>query len=260
MFMANVLKLVERQLEAWNLKRRLQDLGQRPGRCLEGGVAYGPCLVVSREYGSGGSLVARMAGEQLGWHVFDREIVDEIARLAHARQTLTESVDATTRSNWEFPWQSELSPEDIGLEPYLRHLRQVVMTLGHQGDVVILGRGAQYLLPTQCALRVRVVSPLEMRVERVAARAKVAFDKAQACVQRSDSERADFIRKSFRRDAASSLNYDLTVNTGAISVNVAVELVLKALLDKLGVRPPKHSEIERSRRAPVDSKPPVVAK
>jgi hypothetical protein len=237
--MAAMLKLLERQLGLWELKRRLQDVGTQSGRCLEGGVAYGPCLLVSRERGSGGSRVAQLAGERLGWHVFDREIVDEIAQLAHVRQQLMESVDAETRAKWEDAWQPELRPEDIGCEEYLRWLRQVVLTLGHHGDVVNLGRGAQYLLPAQCALRVRVVAPFELRAGRVAASHKVPLAEAEAHVQEFDASRADFIKKCFQRDPNSTLDYDLTINTADIPVEAAVEMVLLAMRDKLGARPPK---------------------
>jgi hypothetical protein len=237
--MASVLKLIERQLELWELKRRLQEVGSRPGRCLEDNVGYGPCLLVSRERGSRGSRVARLAGERLGWQVFDREVIDEIAQLAHVRQQLVATVDAETRSNWEGPWRPELQPEDIGHEQYLRWLRQVVLTLGHHGDVVLLGRGSEYLLPAQCALRVRVVAPLEARVRRVAETDKVSPAEAQAHVQEFDAHRADFIKRCFQRDSNLSLNYDLVVNTEALKVEAAVEIVLLAMRDKLGVWPQK---------------------
>lgn len=237
--MDGVLKLVERQLGLWELKRRLADIGKRPGRCMEGHVAYGPCLLVSRERGSGGGCIAGLVAERLGWHVFDREIVDEIAQLAHVREQLLNSLDKETRSHMEDTWRPELKPSDIGYEKYLRGLRQVVLTLGHHGDVVLLGRGAQFLLPAQCALRVRVVAPLDLRVRRVVETEKVPAAEAQAYVQGFDSDQADFIQKCFQGEANSALNYDLIVNTEAISMEGAAELVLSAMRDKLGVQPPR---------------------
>jgi len=233
--MARLLKLIEKHMVLWELKRRLEDLGQRPGRCMADGVAYGPCLLVSRERGSGGSRVARLAGERLGRQVFDREILDQIAELAHIRLQLTESVDEQTRSKLENNSQTELKPEGIGDETYLRYLRQVVMTLGHHGDVVLVGRGAQYLLPSQCALRVRVVAPLEVRVQRMAERAALSLTEAQARVEKFDAERAGFVRSCFQRDAHSPLNYDLVINTCEISSEAAADVVVTALRTKLGL-------------------------
>lgn len=235
--MSGVLKLVERQIAAWELRRRVEDLGQRAGRCLEENVAYGPCLLISRERGCGGERLARLAGERLGWHVFDREIVNEIAQLAHVRQQLIGSIDQRVRTIWEDDWRPELQPEDIGYETYLRCLRQVIRTLGHQGDVVILGRGAMYLLPSRCALRVRVVAPFQLRVEQIAEATVMPLKEAQALVHRIDGERAAFIRKNFGRDIGLLSEYDLVVNTGEITVEAATEIVLTGLRRKLGVHP-----------------------
>jgi hypothetical protein len=235
--MAAVLKLLGRQLGLWELKRRLEDLGQRPGRCIEGNVAYGPCLLVSRQRGSLGGRLAQLVGDRMGWHVFDREVVDEIAKLAHVRQQLMESVDEETRASWNNGWQPELGPEDIGCEDYLRCLREVVLTLGHHGDVVIVGRGSSCLLPAQCSLRVRVVAPLELRVKRVVEQEKLPVLEAQARVEKCDADRTQFVQKSFGRDPNSPTNYDLVINTGDITAEAAAEMVLIAMKSKLGVHP-----------------------
>lgn len=235
--MAAALKLVGQQLGLWEIKRRLQDLGQRPGRCIEGNVAYGPCLLVSRQPGSLGGRVARLAGELMGWQVYDREVVDQIAQLTEARQQLMESVDAMTRAKWNNGWHPELEIEDTGCRDYLKWLRQVVLTLGHHGDVVLVGRGAAFLLPAKCSLRVRVVAPLELRVKRVAEHERVPLAEARARVEKFDASRASFVQESFAREINSPLNFDLVINTADIGVEAAAEMVLVALKSKLGVRP-----------------------
>lgn len=234
--MATVLRMVEKQIALWELKRRWEDLRQRPGRHWKGGVGYGPCLVVSRQRGSGGSQLARLVGQRLGWHVFDREILDEIGRLAHVRLQVLESVDEPIRASWEDAWRAGLAPADIGCDAYFTYLRQVVMTLGHHGDVVILGRGAQYVLPSGCALRVRVVAPLSVRVQRVAERAGLSLEQAQKDIEEFDAQRAAFVREGFQADLGSPLNYDLVLNTAEISLEAGAELAFLALRDKLGVQ------------------------
>jgi len=234
--MASMLKLLERQLGLWDLKRRLEDLGQRPGRCLERGVAYGPCLLVSRECGSGGGRVARLAAERLGWQLFDREILNEIAKLAEVRLQLLNSVDHQTRAQWGDHWRPEPEAGDLGGDAFLPYLRQVILALGHHGDVVILGRGSQYLLPERCCLRVRVVAPLEVRARRVADSDGLAFEDAVRHVENFDARRADFVRTAFLRDSASPLSYDFVINTADLHLPAACDMVMTALHDKLGVQ------------------------
>ncbi len=234
--MATMMRVLEKQVGLWELKRRLEDLGDRAGRYLEGHRAYGPFLLVSRERGSGGCQVARWVGERLGWSVFDREIVDQIAQRAHVMQQLVATVDPETRASWEESWQPALEPKDMSYENYLRGLRQVVLALGHHGDVVILGRGAQYLLPTRCGLRVRFVAPFEQRVRRIAELEKRPVADVQAWLPKLDADQADFIRRCFQHDLNSPFDYDLLINTGEIGLGPAVELVLAALRAKLSAR------------------------
>ena len=235
--MPDIGKLIERQVTTAELLRRLQTPAQSPGHRMINGVAYGPCLLVSRARGSGGDRVARKVGEHLGWQVFDREIVDEIAQRSHVREQLVQSVDERTRSTWEETFRSMVAPEEIGGDMYRLYLHDVLQALGHHGNAVIIGRGAQYLLPPQCALRLRLVAPLDVRVANVASQQAIPVDQARRIVLKSDSDRATFIERTFRKDAGSPLNYDLVLNTGELTVEQAAAIVLTALREKLGVGP-----------------------
>lgn len=248
--MSHVLNLVERQLAMSNIRDRLAEMPSRPGQYVaKDGTIFGPCLLVSRECGSGGGLIARRAGELLGWNVFDDRIVDEIARSAHVHQRLVQSIDERVHSRWESAWR-ELMPDDLADEKYLRHLSEVVLALGHHGNVVIVGRGAQYFLPSQCAVRMRVVAPLEMRTKRMAERQKLTLEEAKLKVEEIDEERAKFVWKIFKRKVWSPLNQDVTINTGEISIENAVKIVLTALQEKLGISAKKQPDFGKGMREP----------
>jgi cytidylate kinase len=234
--MNHILSLIENQIAMANFRDRTEKIAPQPGRYVgEDGVAFGPCLLISRECGSGSAALAQMAGERLGWNVFDAKIVDEIAQVARIQQRLVNSVDERVHSYWEQTWR-EMLLEDLADDKYFQHLKQIVTALGHQGNVVIVGRGAQYFLPPQCALRVRLVAPLEERAKRVAGLSGLTVEMARSKAVRIDGERAGFIRKIFKQDSSLSVNYDLTINTGQIEIESATELVLSALEKKLGVR------------------------
>ena len=233
--MTGTLKLIEKSAALQGIKGRLEVANWPPKRPRKEGCEYGPCLLVSNETGSEGSQVARLAGARLGWPVFDRELVDQIAQHAHVRQELIESVDEHTRSKWQEVLYALLQSDEVSADTYLYHLQQILMALGHHGDAVIVGRGAQFTLPAVGSLRVRVVAPFELRVQRVAKRAGLTPEDALLRVRTRDNSRADFIRKTFHRDIRSPLNYDLVVNTGEMNVELATRIVLAALHEKLGV-------------------------
>lgn len=233
--MSHILSLIEEQVRSANLRNRPEEHISQPGRYVtKEGVAFGPCLLVSRECGGGGSALAQKAGERLGWNVFDHKIVDEIAQSTHVEQRLVKSVDEHIHSYWEQAWRGILL-DDLAEERYFRHLKQIIITLGHQGNVVIVGRGAQFFLPPQGALRVRLVAPLEERVKRVAELTKLPPEQARLKIEQTDKERAFFCSKIFKIDGALPIYYDLIINTGQIDLEGATDLVLMALEKKLGV-------------------------
>jgi cytidylate kinase len=209
----------------------------RSGRGKEGNLSHGPYLLISREKGAGGSAVGQLAGKRLGWQVFDKEIVDAIAERAKVRRELIESVDERDRATIQDAIGQWLHPQPIGTSGYLAHLREILLTLGHQGNVVIVGRGAHYVLPSQFGLRVRMVAPVEVRVRRIAGRENLSLKAAQVVVESSDRERARLARRQFGQNAGDPLNQDVTINTAELTVEAATEVVVTALQQKLEVKP-----------------------
>ncbi len=234
--MTDSSKMVDQQLRLVEIKRNLERLGKARPRPKIDEVQYGPCVLFSRETGSRGDEVAQVVGQRLHWHVFDREIVEHIAERAHVRNQLVESVDEHVRSRWGRLLHPIREREGLKSDAYLYHLHEIVLSLGHHGYVVIAGRGAQYLLPPESALRIRVVEPLVDRVRRIASSRQISSEEAAQFVQKCDKARAEFIRKVFHQDTASPLNYDLILNTRELSVEAAASAVLIALEKKLGVK------------------------
>ena len=209
---------------------------RRPGRGKEGKLACGPYLLFSREKGAGGGAVAQLAGRRLGWQVFNNELVDAIAKKADVRRELIESLDERDQATILKTAARLLRPRPIDKSGYTAHLREILLTLGHQGDVVIVGRGAHYVLPSQFGLRVRMVAPVEVRAQRIASRENLSLKAARSEIERSDRERARLASRDFGQSAADPLNYDVTINTAELTLEAATELVLTALQRKLAVK------------------------
>jgi cytidylate kinase len=190
-------------------------------------------LIISREKGAGGNALARLVGKRLGWQAFDNEIVDEIAQKAHIRRQLIESLDERARTTIRDEIARMLHLEPMETQTYLASLHEVLLTLGHQGDVIIIGHGAQYILPRRFGLRVRLVAPLEERVRRIAGRENLGPEAAQQEAERTDRERAQFARRDFGRDLTDPLSYDLIINTAEVAIEAVAEVVMTALQRKL---------------------------
>lgn len=236
--MSHIEQLVARQLECWELRRRLDEEYRQGAVNRRGEPAYGPCLLVSREEDSGGTRLAHQVGERLRWQVYDREIVEEIARIAQVREPWVATVDEQVRSRWADWMQTRHSAEHhLPWGEYLSHLREVILTLGHHGQVVIVGRGASFILPREGSLSLRVIAPLSIRARRRSATGDFSVPEARHQIEKTDAERRAFIRHAFAADPEELQHYDVIVNTGELTTDAALGIVLAALHEKLGVQP-----------------------
>ncbi len=235
--MIDVEDYIKKQIAAFQANELMNKREHRPGRGEEGGLSYGPYLLISREKGAGGNTIAQLVGKRLGWQVFDDKIVDEIAQKAHVSRQLIESLDERDQATIRGIIGQLLDPGNIGTSGYLVYLKRNVLTLGHQGDVIIVGRAAQYILPGQFGLNVRVIAPIEARIRRIADKARLSLDAARVEVERTDRERERSVRRNFGgQNVVDPLSHDLTINTAAINAEAAAEIVITALERKLGVQ------------------------
>jgi cytidylate kinase len=116
---------------------------------------------------------------------------------------------------------------------YLDHLMKVVGTIGKHGRAVIVGRGANFIIPQKDRFAVRVVAPESVRIERIAKRFGAPSDAAKRRMTVRENRRQAFIRQSFNADICDPIHYDLILNTAYMSVGAGVESIIGAMMGGL---------------------------
>jgi cytidylate kinase len=101
----------------------------------------------------------------------------------------------------------------------------VVGAIGRHGGAVLIGRGANFILPPERRFSVRVIAPFEVRAANVARNHHVTEKEARQRITKTDSQRRAFIRKYFNTGIADPFNYDMVINTGSASIDGAVEAI-----------------------------------
>ena len=193
-----------------------------------------PMITISREFGGRGAEIGKHVAERLGFRFYAQEIVHEIARQAHVRQQLVESLDERLQDRIG-QWVTEMMQGGVfAPSDYLYNLSQVVVTLGRHGRGVIIGRGAHLILAPETTLRVRAFAPLETRIEYTMARENLDRVEARAFTLRIDAERIAFYRQHFNVDVGDPLLYDMMLNTGSMSVDLCADLIVQAYRAKFG--------------------------
>ena len=223
----SVSEIVEYQVQKWALEREAAEV-----------AGYGrPVVTVSHRHGAGGSALAEAVADRLGYTCWNRELLGEIARHANAPEALFATLDERRRGFIDdlvgvFESKATVTPWE-----YMRGLQRAVHAIAQHGSAVIVGRGAQYMVAPDGALRVLVVSPLEQRVERIMAREGLSARAARERVAEVDEERRRFIREQFDRDNADPSGYDMVVNTGSMPVECAADVVVAAYRRRFGEPP-----------------------
>jgi cytidylate kinase len=107
-------------------------------------------------------------------------------------------------------------------------LARTVLTLGYRGEVVLIGRGAGYVLPHSSTLHVRIMAPLADRVAYMSQWLRLTSSEASEQVRRRDRHRANFLKSHFQRDPQDADHYDMILNSGLLGEELCAEVIIRA--------------------------------
>ena len=217
--MKSIPQIVEEQVHRWQIQQK-----KKPEE-----KATVPVVTMSREPGSGGRIVAQKLSVRLGFEVFHQEVLHEMAKRAEVSKQLLATLDERGLSILEDWISSLVYDRHLWPDQYLQHLMNVVGTIGKHGRAVVVGRGANFILPPEQRFRVRITASRRLRIENVARTFNLSQDEAKRRVIKTESNRKAFIRKYFNADIADPTNYDLVINTDNLTVDNAVDVAGAAL-------------------------------
>jgi cytidylate kinase len=187
-----------------------------------------PCIAIASLPGAGGDEVGRLVASRLGYGLFGREIVDQIAQQRGVSAALMRGLDDQMRSLIERYVADVLGSRPFNETDFLREVVSAVTTLGRRGLAVIVGRGAAFILDPHSALRVLVAAPIAVRVERTAKQRGLESAHTEAMLREEDARRIEFVRHHFGARHDDPLCYDLVLNTGMLGLEAAANLVVEA--------------------------------
>jgi cytidylate kinase len=212
-------RLVDEQLAKWYKQREEHK---------KESTMPGFCISISREPGSGGSEVARRLASDLGMDLIGAQIIQRVAERADISEKVIASLDEKEVLRRDLWIDSLFRTRHIWPNEYLRHLTKVIGTIGKQGNTVIVGRGAQFILPPQETFRVRLIAPREIRIRNVIRDSKTDFETSERYVYKTEADRNAFHRKHFNAEWTNPAYYDLVVNTGYMGIDGAVAAIKAA--------------------------------
>jgi len=217
----NIQQLIERQIKTTFLIRR-EDLKR----------GWRPPILISRERQSAAEEIAERLSERLGWPLYDKNIILEIAKEIKQDPKRVEFLDERYRAKfWEYV--EVLSSSSIILqEEYVLYLKRFLKVLGRMGNCVIVGRGANFVIPPSKALRVRCVGSPHGWKEILKNRYELKDEEIEKRVKEWNEEQKKFVEKYFGADINDPHHYDLILNLDYYPLERATGIVLQAYKEK----------------------------
>ena len=219
----SIEQLVDEQVKKWGFDHRSKSANQPTISTV----------TLSRDPGSGGKLIAQGIAEALGFDMFHQNVIHEMAKSAAVSSRMLESLDEKGLSMLDDWVSSIVYKKHLWPDEYLQHLMKVIGTIGRHGRAVIVGRGANFILPPETTFRMRIIAPRAFRAQKVAQEYDIPEKDAERRILKTESDRRAFIRKYFHSEIADPNNYDMVLNTTSISLREAIEAASSILQPKI---------------------------
>lgn len=199
--------------------------GEQPAQAT---IPAGLTIALSREAGARGGSLGRRVARRLGCEVYGQDLLEFIARDAASRSEILQRLDAKSAEWVEDRLQQLLRGQELSQNPSILNLARVILALGATGRVVLIGRGAGYVLPRETTLHVRVVAPIVDRIAYLAQWLRLNVDEAAEQVRLRDSRRQEFLSTHFHQRSSEPHQFDMVLNSTSLGEELCANLILQA--------------------------------
>ena len=197
-----------------------------------------PFVTLSREPGAGAWTSAQPLTDALNaadpgerpWTWWDRELVEKVAADHHIATPLVESLGESHHS-WLMDMFAGLSaaehPEMADEALVFNKVASTIRALASAGRVVIVGRGGVFITRRMTGgVHVRLVAPLEKRIERMAAHLNLSRETAAAKIREMTKTRDELYRRYWPQEPLRPDLFTATLNTAALAPDVVTRVIV----------------------------------
>ncbi|ENY94023.1 hypothetical protein HMPREF1093_03038 [Hungatella hathewayi 12489931] len=189
-------------------------------------------ITISREFGSGGRTIGKMAAEKLGIPYYDKDLVKKVAVETGFDESYIEKQgeDAPSKSIFGYAFAARGmngAMNGMSADDFLWVIqRNVILDLAEKGPCVMVGRCADYILKerTDC-LNVFVHAAAETRAERIV-RLYGETEKSPAKrLEEKDKKREVYYKYYTGQVWGMAKNYAISLDSGKLGLDRCVELI-----------------------------------
>jgi cytidylate kinase len=199
-------------------------------------------ITISRQFGAGGRSLGKMIADELGYRFLDDLIIQELAEKANVTTDSIKSMERTAGSMVSKIISGMLNRSYmeriigagkgyINEEVYVELLRNVITTFAEEDNVVLLGRGGQYILKDhKGTFHILLISDMKHRIEFMQRYYDMSDERAKKAIQQGQIRRHNLYKKLHRRNYNDPDFYHLVLNMSKLSLEKALAIVITLVL------------------------------
>lgn len=189
-------------------------------------------ITVSREFGSGGRTIAKQVAERLGYNFYDDEIINRVIETSGLSREIVEKYDeyATHKNSFLYSIAVNAGGDNYSGLSFANRVQiaqiNVIKQMAEEGNCVIVGRGADYILrEREDCLNVFVRASVKYRADRVVSLYGETDVKIEQRLKDKDTKRKVFYRAFTMREWGVCENYHLMLDSGVIGLEKCTDII-----------------------------------
>ncbi len=194
-------------------------------------------ITIEREYGSGGTTIAKKLSEQTGIPYYGHEILEQAAKRKNIPVDQMESHEEVANNSFLYSLymlskstEGKIDMSTIEDNIFIEEQR-VIQYYANQGSAIFLGHCAkEALVDYHNVTSIFIWGELEDKRERILKDYDIAREKVNQTMHRYDKKRATYFHSNSGDDWHDYHSYDLVLNSSSLGIDGCVK-ILKSLLN-----------------------------
>jgi len=199
-------------------------------------------ITISREFGSGGRTIGQKIADKLGYKFYDSEIIERVMIESGLSKEIVEKYDEYATHKNSFLYSIAVNSSITAMDAYqgtsfanqvqIAQIK-VINEIAKQGNCVIIGRGADYILRNrEDVLNVFIYADMEFKANRVLSIYGATEKRIEDRIKDKDTKRRVFYRAFTMREWGAYQNYHLMLDSGVVGIDRCADIICDVAQNK----------------------------
>jgi cytidylate kinase len=185
-------------------------------------------ITISRQYGSGGLLIAQKLSKLLNIEYYDKNLLLIAAKKSGLREELFEQFDEKKRLLFleNLDELNTIYKNFTFNDAIFKIQSSIIKAIARKNSAIFVGRCANYVLRNmQNCVKVFIHANLQDRIKRISEKNNIDDNKALEQINTLDAERSKYYNYYSGKIWNEVDSYDLSINSSILGINNSVDII-----------------------------------